>query len=142
MTGRRRGGAAAQLMDEFEFPAETRERVLASAFGMQGLARELARSPRHSELRALLAGVPVEGVAIAGALAERRSPGAARAAGLWLGDLRHVRLEVNGDDLLGAGVPEGPEVGVRLACALAMKLDGQLRPGREAELRAALEAEL
>ena len=40
---------------------------------------------------------------------------------------------------LAAGVPAGPRVGRGLALALARKLDGALEPGREAELRAALE---
>ena len=56
----------------------------------------------------------------------------------WLEDLRHVRLEIDGDDLLAAGIPEGPEVGARLQRALDRKLDGEVA-GREAELAAALE---
>ncbi len=49
-----------------------------------------------------------------------------------------MRLQITGDDLLAAGVPEGPEVGARLRRALERKLDGAA-PDREAELRAALE---
>ena len=129
-------------MEDFEFPAETRERVLASAFGVDSLAKRLERVERPSELQALLAGRPVEGLAIVGALAALRASGAERAVARWLSELRHVRLEIDGGDLLAAGVPEGPEVGRRLARALAMKLDGELPAGHEAELRAALEAEL
>jgi tRNA nucleotidyltransferase (CCA-adding enzyme) len=57
-----------------------------------------------------------------------------------LRELRHVRVEINGDDLLAAGIPEGPEIGRRLRAALNLRLDGDLPEGREAELRAALEA--
>ena len=48
----------------------------------------------------------------------------ARAAGAaWLDDyvdrLRHVELEIGGDDLIEAGVPEGPAIGRGLDAALA-----------------------
>jgi tRNA nucleotidyltransferase (CCA-adding enzyme) len=58
----------------------------------------------------------------------------------YLLDWRHVALEIDGEDLLAAGVPEGPAVGVGLAAALARKLDGEISPGRAAELEAALAA--
>jgi tRNA nucleotidyltransferase (CCA-adding enzyme) len=131
--------AAAELMDSFEFFAETREAVLAAAFDSPSLAAGLERAERPSQLRALLAGRPVEAIAIAGAIAARRSPEAAGRATAWLGELRHVKLEIGGDDLTGAGVPQGPEVGRRLARTLERKLDGELDEGREAELAAALE---
>jgi tRNA nucleotidyltransferase (CCA-adding enzyme) len=72
-------------------------------------------------------GAPLEVVALAGGPNARR----------WIDELRHVRLEITGDDLLAAGVPEGPELGRRLAVALDRKLDEGLS-GRDAELAAAL----
>ena len=48
-------------------------------------------------------------------------------------------LQINGDDLIEAGVPQGPEIGRRLRAVLERRLDGELAEGREAELRAALE---
>jgi tRNA nucleotidyltransferase (CCA-adding enzyme) len=57
----------------------------------------------------------------------------------YVSEWRHVRLEIDGRDLLAAGIEEGPEVGRGLEAALAAKLDGQAS-GREAELRVALEA--
>jgi tRNA nucleotidyltransferase (CCA-adding enzyme) len=131
--------AAAELMDSFEFFAETRERVLAGAFDAPVLAAGMEEAKRPSQLRALLAGRPVEAVVIAGALGARRSADVLERAQAWIAELRHVRLEIDGDDLLAAGVPEGPEVGRRLARTLDLKLDGELAGGREAELRAALE---
>jgi tRNA nucleotidyltransferase (CCA-adding enzyme) len=131
--------AAAELMDSFEFFAETRERVLAGAFDAPILAAGMEEAKRPSQLRALLAGRPVEAVVIAGALGARRSAEVLERAQAWIAELRHVRLEIGGDDLLAAGVPEGPEVGRRLARTLDLKLDGELAGGREAELRAALE---
>ncbi len=49
-------------------------------------------------------------------------------------------LEIDGHDLIAAGIPEGPELGARLASVLARRLDGELAPGRDAELAAALDA--
>jgi tRNA nucleotidyltransferase (CCA-adding enzyme) len=49
-----------------------------------------------------------------------------------------VRLVIGGDDLVAAGVPEGPEVGERLRATLAAVLDGDVGPTREAQLAAAL----
>lgn len=68
----------------------------------------------------------------------------ARALGAeWLDryadDLRHVRLEITGDDLIRDGVAEGPAIGRGLEAALSGKLDGELS-GRDEELRIALAA--
>ena len=49
-------------------------------------------------------------------------------------------LEIDGHDLIAAGLAEGPELGARLAAVLARRLDGELAPGRDAELAAALDA--
>jgi tRNA nucleotidyltransferase (CCA-adding enzyme) len=61
----------------------------------------------------------------------------------WLDDYvsswRHLKLEISGEDLLAAGVAEGPAVGRGLAAALRAKLDGEIS-GREAELELALAA--
>jgi tRNA nucleotidyltransferase (CCA-adding enzyme) len=80
-------------------------------------------------------------------LAQRWDPAqllVARALGAeWLdryaAEWRRVRLEITGDDLLEAGVPEGPAIGRGLEAALSGKLDGELS-GREEELRIALAA--
>ncbi len=50
-----------------------------------------------------------------------------------------VELEIGGDDLIAAGVPQGPAVGRGLRAARRRKLEGEVS-GREAELAAALEA--
>ncbi len=68
----------------------------------------------------------------------------ARALGAeWLDDYmgvwREVELEIDGTDLIAAGVPEGPAVGRGLATALRRKLDGEVA-GREQELAAAIAA--
>jgi len=68
----------------------------------------------------------------------------ARALGAeWLDryveEWRDVRLDIDGEDLMEAGIPEGPAVGRGLAAALRAKLDGEVN-GAEEELRVALEA--
>ncbi|HKO29052.1 MAG TPA: hypothetical protein VJU80_16460, partial [Solirubrobacteraceae bacterium] len=57
----------------------------------------------------------------------------------WLERLRHVRLSIDGRDLIAAGVPEGPAIGHGLRAALAAKLDGRAG-GRAEELAEALNA--
>ncbi len=87
---------------------------------------------------------PSDAVALAG----RRDPAElilARALGAeWLDtyllEWRGVSLEIDGAELIEAGVPEGPAVGRGLAEALRMKLDGELAPGRDEELAAAVSA--
>jgi len=132
---------AGELMRDLEFFAETRERVLAAAFDAPALVAGIERAERPSQLRALLAGRPVEAVVLAAALAGRSSREAQARGESWLTELREVRLEIGGADLLAAGLPEGPEIGRRLERALDLKLDGELDgAGREAELNAALAA--
>ena len=68
----------------------------------------------------------------------------ARALGAeWLDryaeEWRHVTLEITGEDLIAAGIPEGPAIGHGLEAALSGRLDGELS-GREQELRIALAA--
>jgi tRNA nucleotidyltransferase (CCA-adding enzyme) len=57
----------------------------------------------------------------------------------YLLEWRSVKLDIDGDDLVAAGIPQGPAVGRGLAEALRRKLDGEIA-GREAELEVALSA--
>ena len=68
----------------------------------------------------------------------------ARSMGItWLDDYRsewsRVKLEITGADLLAAGVPEGPAIGIGMSAALAAKLDRGVA-GADEELRIACEA--
>ncbi len=108
--------------------------VLAAALGPAGAEEELAaaRPDRPSEA--------VE-------LARHRGPVElilARALGAewldrYLSSWRLVGLEIDGRDLIAAGIPEGPALGRGLAEALRRKLDGEIE-GRAEELEAALAA--
>lgn len=135
-----------------------------AAFELACEVARLASSPPWAELVdraaatvATLDGLPERSAALAAARPRSPSEGYRLAAGAspvelvigraagatWLDDhvarWRHVRLEIDGRDLVAAGVPEGPAVGRGLDGALALKLDGEL-DGREAELAAALKA--
>ena len=58
----------------------------------------------------------------------------------WVADLRGVRLEIAGDDLLGGrACRRAPRSAAALEETLRRKLDGELVPGRDEELRTALE---
>lgn len=86
---------------------------------------------------------PSEAVRLARGHAPAELLVAAAAGAAWvdtyLREWARVGLQVDGDDLIAAGIPQGPAVGAGLAGALARKLDGELDGGREAELAAALE---
>lgn len=90
------------------------------------------REHSASELRALLGKEPLEALALALALRAPSEP-----ILRWISDLRPVRLEISGADLLAAGVPEGPALGRALDETLNRKLDGLLS-GRDVELETAL----
>jgi tRNA nucleotidyltransferase (CCA-adding enzyme) len=127
------------LLDGWEFPAAERERAVHSAILAPRLDERLKRATKPSQVYEVAHGEPFEAIALAAALADAEgSAVAAAAARQWLAELRLVALEIGGDDLLGAGVAAGPEVGKRLQRTLLRKLDGELG-GRDAELRAALE---
>ncbi|MGA2455299.1 MAG: hypothetical protein ABSG93_17440 [Solirubrobacteraceae bacterium] len=128
------------ILDELEFTAADRERTMRSALAAPALVTAMTLAAKPSQLRETLCVHTPEAIALAGALGADGSPSAAEAATAWFEQLRDVRLQINGDDLIAAGVPSGPEIGSRLTHALARKLDGELEAGRDAELQAALEA--
>jgi len=123
--------APQEWIADLELTASERD-VVVGAKQAPSLARAIERCATPSELREALRGVPPEVVAIAGAL------GPAQAAARWLSTLRHVALDIGGDDLLAAGVPAGVEIGARLDRTLRRKLDGELTGGRDVELASAL----
>ncbi|HEV2974986.1 MAG TPA: hypothetical protein VGX69_08320 [Solirubrobacteraceae bacterium] len=129
------------LLDSYEIPAAERERTVHSALLAPRIVELLEHARSPSRIYEIAHDAPLEAVALAVALADAQGRSrAAEAARRWLSELRMVRLAITGDDLLDAGVAAGPEVGRRLRRALARKLDGELANGREAELKAALDA--
>jgi tRNA nucleotidyltransferase (CCA-adding enzyme) len=125
-------GRVEPLLDRLAFEAGDRD-TIAAAVRAPSVAAALAAAGRPSEIADAVSGAPDELVALAGAL------GPVEAARAWLEELSGVRLEIDGGDLLAAGVPEGPAIGRGLRAALDAKLDG-LAGDREAELAQALAA--
>lgn len=125
--------ALSALLARLAFQAPQRDAIVAAAGGARALAEALRAADSPSETAAAVGGAGIEAVALAGAC------GAEPAARRWLDQLRFVKLEIGGADLLAAGVPTGPAVGDGLRAALAAKLDG-LVSGRDGELAEALRA--
>lgn len=116
-------------------PVGDRDRaVLAAALGPPGREEELARATPAR---------PSEAVELA-RQADESELVLARAMGAdwldrYLAEWRGVTLEIDGEDLIKAGVSPGPPLGRGLEVALRRKLDGEIA-GREEELAAALAA--
>jgi tRNA nucleotidyltransferase (CCA-adding enzyme) len=113
-------------LERIELGARERDIVLACA------AAAVPADTRPSSLWQAWRRTPVEAVAVAGAR------GDAAAARSWIERLRHIRLEIDGNDLIAAGLAQGEELGRRLERTLEAKLDGALDGGREVELAFAL----
>ena len=126
-------GALRAGLDHWGFEAADREAILATASRSTQLARALEVAGSPSEIAAAAHHAPAELVALAGALGPRQ------AAQQWLDQLRHVGLEITGEDLLAAGVPQGEAIGRGLRAALREKLDARVT-GRDEELAAAVRA--
>jgi tRNA nucleotidyltransferase (CCA-adding enzyme) len=113
-------------------------------------------APRDRALLRAASGPPGGELALAESRPERPSQAVALAAGRdpvdlvlaralgaewldrYLGEWRGVALEIDGEDMIAAGVQEGPAVGRGLQEALRRKLDGEVS-GHEGELAVALE---
>jgi tRNA nucleotidyltransferase (CCA-adding enzyme) len=109
--------------------------------GAAGRVHDLLAGAR--ELAGASPARPSEAVALAGGRGEVELLLARALDAEWLdrylAEWRDVRLEITGEDLIEAGVPEGPGVGRGLEEALRRKLDGEIS-GRDDELRVALGA--
>jgi tRNA nucleotidyltransferase (CCA-adding enzyme) len=122
-----------KLLDALAFSAPDRDAIVAAAARAPEVAARLSDARMPSEIARAVSGAEPELVALAGAL------GPERQAKQWLTDLRRVRLEIDGADLLAAGVRQGPEIGRGLQAALAARLDGRISD-RNGELAEALQA--
>ncbi len=128
--------AAAALAPWSADPALRSEAILIAAGGGDRLRSALA-------LAAVEPAQPSEAVRLAARHAPAELLIAAAAGARWVIDYverwRKVRLLIDGDDLVAAGIAEGPAIGVGLRGALERKLDGDLDGGREAELTLAVD---
>jgi tRNA nucleotidyltransferase (CCA-adding enzyme) len=131
------------FLHDLELTAGDGDRAFGAAVNAAFASDHVHRADTTVDLLELTIGTPVEALALAGAVREMEDgPGSygRRVVEEWLSQKRHISLEVTGDDLIAAGVPEGPEVRVRLEESYRLLLEERIEPGRDTELRAALEA--
>lgn len=132
-------GAVAQLLGRHPWS----EALAPVGRGRVLLAAALGPAAGEAELAAIVPTCPSQAVEAARGR-DRVELALARALGAdWLDDYMQewsaVTLEIDGTDLIAAGVPEGEALGRGLRAALRAKLDGEVA-GREQELAAALAA--
>jgi tRNA nucleotidyltransferase (CCA-adding enzyme) len=119
-------------VDSLQLTRGERDRVLRAARVAETLLAPLRRRPAPRELYDLLIYEPPESLALALALGAPAEPVLE-----FVRDLRTVQLEVTGDELIAAGVPQSPAIGRALAETLRLKLEGSVS-GRDEELETAL----
>jgi tRNA nucleotidyltransferase (CCA-adding enzyme) len=124
------------LLDRLGLDRLTRREVLAAAAGAPALARQV---PHDGPPSRLLESLPVDQPATIALAAGLGSPPVAAALERWFTDYARVRLEIDGGDVIAAGVGRGPAVSAALRAALAARLDG-VAPTRSEQLTAALRA--
>lgn len=124
---------AAAFVARLSLPAPSRDAALRAARRGPVLASALRGERRDSELHLLLSPEPPESLALALALGAPAAP-----VLRFVSNLRGVRLEITGGDLLAAGVAQSPALGRALEGTLRRKLDGEIA-GRDEELRTAVD---
>ena len=100
-------------------------RVARDATGLGGMVESLSQPDlRPSEIHALLTGIDER--TVIGASIAATEPTVARRLSWYEAELRHVKTELTGDDLIAMGVPQGPRVGALLRELLTARLDGSV----------------
>jgi tRNA nucleotidyltransferase (CCA-adding enzyme) len=136
-----RGMAASDIYDwlsKLKLRRRDQDVVATATTLAPSLADRLEREPppAPSELREALDDVPLEALLVA--VIRARDPSLAeRRVRSYVERVRDARLEIGGEDLKRAGIPESPAIGRALRETLALKLDGFVK-GRDEELRTAL----
>jgi len=119
-------------LDDLRLGRDARDKASRAVLSGPLIASALRQPLAPSSLHALLAPEPAEALALALALGAAVAP-----IVRYLSELRDVRLEVTGADLVAAGVRQSPAIGRALQETLRRKLDGDVC-GRAAELELAL----
>jgi tRNA nucleotidyltransferase (CCA-adding enzyme) len=122
----------AGFIEDLNLRAEDRDAVLHAARKGPQLVRSLETQLPDSALHALLHCELPETFGVALALGARPAP-----IDRYLEHLSRTGLEITGDDLRAAGIPEGPAIGRALRETLRRKLDGEIT-GYDAELALAV----
>lgn len=130
---------------DLEMPAGEADHLFGAAITASFAIDTVDDIETTDDLIELMRDAPVESLALAAAACELRDgPGSFGRATIeeWLSEQRHVELQISGDDLIAAGVPEGPEIGMRLEETYKAVLEQRIPPGRQFELRVALRLKL
>lgn len=130
---------------DLQLPAGDGRRAFGAAVSAAFAIDHVEDTDTTADLLELTFGTPVESLALAGAVCDMdNGPNSfgRRLVEDWLRERRHIELQVTGADLIAAGVPEGPEVGFRLEESYRLLMEERIEPGRDTELRAALEASI
>ncbi len=120
-------------LDRLGFTAGDRDGIVEGAVTAPILAARLAKTTSSAGIARTVGTAGIETVALASA------QGAPTQSRTWLQKLRHVHLDITGEDLIRNGIPEGPRIGQALAAAQDALLDG-VAPDRESQLEVALQA--
>lgn len=137
--------AMREFIYDLELPSGEGDRVFGAAVSAAFVAEAVVDADTTAELLELTDGAPVESLALAAALRDMEDGPNSYSRGVieeWIREQRHIALQLTGEDLIAAGVPEGPEVGLRLEESYKLLVEERIAPGRETELQAALEAEI
>jgi hypothetical protein len=124
------------LLDRLGLDRHTRREVLAAAADAPGLAR---RVPEDGPPSRLVDALPVDQPATIALAAGLGSPRVATLLARWFAEYSRVGLEIDGGDLISAGVQRGPAISEGLRAALGARLDGTA-PTRDQQLAVALGA--
>jgi tRNA nucleotidyltransferase (CCA-adding enzyme) len=120
-------------LDRLGFTAPDRDAIVEGAVGAPALAKRLANTTSNAEIARTVGTAGIETVALASA------QGATSQSLTWLRDLRHLDLDITGEDLIRNGIPQGPEIGRALQAARDALMNG-LVTDRDSQLRVALKA--
>jgi tRNA nucleotidyltransferase (CCA-adding enzyme) len=120
-------------LNDLGFSAADRDVIAEAATRSHELAERLSKATSRSDIALTVGSFGIETVALAS------SQGAPSQSQAWLQDLRHLTLDITGEDLIQQGIPEGPAVGRALATARAALMDDEATD-RESQLRVALQA--
>jgi tRNA nucleotidyltransferase (CCA-adding enzyme) len=118
-------------LDQLGFTASDREAIVEAVTQAHDLAKRLANTTSRAEIDRTVGTAGIETVALASA------QGARSQSQTWLQELRHLQLQITGEDLIQNGIPEGPRIGKALQAAKDALLNG-LATDRESQLRVAL----
>jgi tRNA nucleotidyltransferase (CCA-adding enzyme) len=127
--------ARRRLADRLALNGPQRARRLGVAEAVKDALAALGKNARPSEISTALSGLPGEELLLVFAATDETGRAWIRRD---LHELRRIEPSIRGADLIEAGVPEGPALGSALRAVKAALQDGELAPGREAELAFAL----